>query len=844
MGLFGDGQGDMLTNKFGKTGTYPSQNPDVMKGMGSLFSKDSAGGWIGLGANLSTGISQAFPEQYDQRIGIQKPSFLKEMLDATYTGMGASIGGPWGALVGGIIDTGKNIGSYVNKLAKYRQGVTKYQNTEAQEQRMQGMLPDYTTYSRYGTQAKYNQGGMVPVEIERNEAVVMPNGGGYELMGVTPQNAPTHEQGGIKMMLPQGALVFPSPYVKPVVNAIQTGNNGAMDALKGDMLSKAQQAAMNGEPYSSGGLFGNGGEVAEEIMTITPDSDKRSIRQLSNSIIMSNKLDQDEKDILLMGLMSRVNHKDEFVQEQFAKKHPEYYAFFTGDNSAAIKDIEYLQGINKGIKEGTIKMDADEMKGHISNIDERLSKYGKIDEAIKNKDFNAFGNVPMGTTDVLDWENPFGYNTNPGTMQATNMYQFMQKRVGLMDEDRPQDYTDPKRPEYKGGKTGQGTGAKPSTSVEMDARTATRQAAMKAGVYQDKDGTPLTYWDSKTGKRLFTQAASKYGYKSGDDISTFLTGGGKQSEQQGGQNLMRWDYKTGKPMEGGKTTTVKESKGGVPTSPYAGGKGGDAPIVEQPVVEQPTNTAKETNTQQGSGVVPWYMNQELGSGMKDMSMVYGKYPTTSFGKGMANATPDAEWERLSREKGMDIVPPYKNVYSALKGEALSKARLNSESPQRWYDNPDTYDINKMYGKYPPSSVSTQTQKIQSEQGSKEIAQPKPTPSLFENKAKEQSPTTKERTKEEIQQSLEQKHKQFSSMPRETQVSEMLRMAKQQIEGKKSSWTVIHSLAKPILDVAKRNGLEKELFNSYPELKEHYDYMFNNKDMRYGGYTSPYSKKGK
>lgn len=97
---------------------------------------------------------------------------------------------------------------------------------------------------------EYKMGGDIEsstVEIERSERVYTPDG---KLIMETPANAPTHEQGGVKVTLPVGSLVFPKKYYK------------ALDAASGlpefkkiaqTMLNDAEKAYLRGEPYSSGG---------------------------------------------------------------------------------------------------------------------------------------------------------------------------------------------------------------------------------------------------------------------------------------------------------------------------------------------------------------------------------------------------------------------------------------------------------------------------------------------------------------------------------------------------------------------------------------------------------------
>ncbi len=61
------------------------------------------------------------------------------------------------------------------------------------------------------TYKKGGDTGYSTVEIERSERVYTPDG---KLIMETPADAPTHEEGGVKVTLPAGSLVFPKKYYK------------------------------------------------------------------------------------------------------------------------------------------------------------------------------------------------------------------------------------------------------------------------------------------------------------------------------------------------------------------------------------------------------------------------------------------------------------------------------------------------------------------------------------------------------------------------------------------------------------------------------------------------------
>lgn len=114
--------------------------------------------------------------------------------------------------------------------------------------------------------------------IERSERVYAPTGSGsYKKLLETPANAPTHEEGGIDVNLPQGSLVFPKQYLSELDKVTDKDgsvkNSKKFNLIKNLMLDNAAEAAASGKPYSSGGAptyrdgggmvkyYGDGGEV-------------------------------------------------------------------------------------------------------------------------------------------------------------------------------------------------------------------------------------------------------------------------------------------------------------------------------------------------------------------------------------------------------------------------------------------------------------------------------------------------------------------------------------------------------------------------------------------------------
>lgn len=461
-----------------------------------------AGGIIGLGSSLVTAFGQMLPKVYDTRVGMQRPNFARSMSDATYTGMGAAVGGPWGALVGGIIDTGKNIGSYFNEKGKYNTAVNRFQNDNAMQQRLDTMAPDYTGAAKYGMKVgeipKYQMGGnvpayqsggqAVPVELEDNEAIIMPQpDGSYQWLGKTSANAPSHEQGGVNMNLPEGALVFPGKYVKELKEAHAAGDWSSIKAMEGRMMQESNEAARQGKPFSTanGNLFGDGGMVrmAEKVKTYDPiaDVERKSAQSIFAEIQSDAELSDDDRDMLIMGLTARIK-QDAPAVKTLKEQYPDHYNYFTGGSNALA---------------ATPKEVPDVIKSEFVS-DEQV--------AAKQASYSA---------DVI------GYGAKKGNDYLAGDFIGAQK-IGNFDPNKYYSYLDagkskPGMPYSGPPMQSAESGATPTipgiptpvatASIGTGDRTATRHAAMKAGVYLGADGTPLTYWDDKAGKRMFTTAA-------------------------------------------------------------------------------------------------------------------------------------------------------------------------------------------------------------------------------------------------------------------------------------------------------------------------------------------------
>jgi hypothetical protein len=97
---------------------------------------------------------------------------------------------------------------------------------------------------------KMEKGGesdLVPVEVERSERIYDSKG---NLLKEIPADAPTHEEGGVKLHLRPGTLVFPKKYYKALDAA---SGLPEFNKIKEKMLDNAEKAYLRGEPYSSGG---------------------------------------------------------------------------------------------------------------------------------------------------------------------------------------------------------------------------------------------------------------------------------------------------------------------------------------------------------------------------------------------------------------------------------------------------------------------------------------------------------------------------------------------------------------------------------------------------------------
>lgn len=282
-----EGDGGGLAD-FAET-TMPMTEAQALKTEG-LNKMQSTG--LGLGAAAISALGSKMGRGYDQRVGMERPSFAKSMTDLQLTQMAAQTGNP--ALMGAAFvgDLAKNIRGFQKHRSQYRKAETKkdfYDNRFSMEQ---GRQSDFTGLARFGAQVLNNNpfldlkygakvmrdGGFadqVPVELENDEVVFMQNeDGSYEPYMETSPDAPRHEEGGVKTTLPKGAVVFPGMFKDEAKMAYayggKTGDWSRFNLLKEKMLHRANKAHQQGKPFSSGGaMMGYGGKYRDGGLTDT-----------------------------------------------------------------------------------------------------------------------------------------------------------------------------------------------------------------------------------------------------------------------------------------------------------------------------------------------------------------------------------------------------------------------------------------------------------------------------------------------------------------------------------------------------------------------------------------------
>lgn len=209
---------------------------------------------IGVGLSALSGVtSAAFPSDYNKQVGMEKPNPLQTFSNFQMAGMGAQFG-PVGLAVGAGLDVAKNAVQYYRQQKAYNTAVNKQQYMDGRAERMQNLQPDYTGYAKYGSE--------VPMVLEDSEIVLIKTPKGYQYHSETSPDAPKHEQGGVKTMLPEGALVFPKKYVDPIKRALESGDHNTIQSFEQQMLQESQAAAREGKPYSNPYMARDGRRVS------------------------------------------------------------------------------------------------------------------------------------------------------------------------------------------------------------------------------------------------------------------------------------------------------------------------------------------------------------------------------------------------------------------------------------------------------------------------------------------------------------------------------------------------------------------------------------------------------
>lgn len=235
-----------------KPADMPNEVPEVTDKSSTKEKNKAASAATGNVLGLVTGASKAlFPAQYDQEVGMEKPNDIQLMTDFSAAST-LSAFGPVGTAVGAVVDVGKNIVAMNKAHKQYGLAKRKHGLRQAQERNAMLMADDYTGLAKYGMESKGQ-----PVELEKNEIVVMKNDSGdYKPYMSTGPNDPSHEEGGVQTNLPEGTVVFPNKYKKKVEQALSAGDNATIDKLKGQMMVESTAASLKGAPFSNQARYG------------------------------------------------------------------------------------------------------------------------------------------------------------------------------------------------------------------------------------------------------------------------------------------------------------------------------------------------------------------------------------------------------------------------------------------------------------------------------------------------------------------------------------------------------------------------------------------------------------
>lgn len=144
------------------TGATVDQNaiPTAPIEQGAGLSQQQKGNLMGLGAQGVQLAGQMIGEdQYDYRVGMEKPNAIKTLTNTQFTQMGSAFG-PVGAGIGAGVDIVKNIAAFMKQKRAYENAGNKATFNEFRNENAMFQQPDFTGQAAYGMEAKsYANGG-------------------------------------------------------------------------------------------------------------------------------------------------------------------------------------------------------------------------------------------------------------------------------------------------------------------------------------------------------------------------------------------------------------------------------------------------------------------------------------------------------------------------------------------------------------------------------------------------------------------------------------------------------------------------------------------------------------
>jgi len=226
-------------------GTLNQTQPEENEKKGGM----SAAQGIAAGAGMIGTLAQAIqPSTYDRRTGLEKKGTFASLYgDNTAFKVGASTGNPI-AMVGGlVVDRVKNAMMMQHERKKGKEELSRYNLMAGINNNQMFAQPNYIGYAKNGMKSK----GQL-AEIEQDEiAIKLGKDGKYKHIVSTGPGAKSHEEGGEKVYLEQGTLVFPKKYKSKVENALAKGDTRSIDKYKSEMLVESTSRALRGDPYSN-----------------------------------------------------------------------------------------------------------------------------------------------------------------------------------------------------------------------------------------------------------------------------------------------------------------------------------------------------------------------------------------------------------------------------------------------------------------------------------------------------------------------------------------------------------------------------------------------------------------